>query len=60
MRVSELIEQLQKVNQDLTVYVPTTEEHFEEVTSCEETELGGLEDDTMEIVVCTLNVDREA
>lgn len=62
MKVKELIEQLSKVNPELTVYVPTTEEHFEEVTSCDESELitGDDEDSTGEIVVCILNVDREA
>ena len=60
MKVKELIEKLQGINPELHVYIPVTEEEYLQVTSCEESELGKFDDDSVEFVCCILNPDREA
>lgn len=60
MKVKELIEKLQGMNQELHVYIPVTEEEYLQITSVDEAELGDPDDETAEAIVVVLNPDREA
>lgn len=60
MKVKELIEKLQTINPELTVYIPVSEEEHMQITKVEETELGDINDESVEAIVCVIDIDREA